>query len=199
MTPNKQLTQRQKQLVNDYHFLIYAYAKRKHIHIFDSFNSDMSTFGEDWYGVLAIGLCKAALNYKEELGAFPPFAFKTMDFAVAQAKRAYVLHNPKIHTAAEDLFQEVAKGNKINDKITDFFYQKYGLVQPDECDKVELRMILDEAYQKMGDWGENCRQILEKQASFTDIARKNGVSRQAVWYKYNKVFLPYLQTQIRGI
>lgn len=62
------LNSNQQQLVADNHGLIAGYAK--------THNLDL----EDWYGVLAIGLCKAAFHYDESKGTvFSTLAFKCMN------------------------------------------------------------------------------------------------------------------------
>lgn len=61
-TVDTPLTNEQQKLVSDNHNLIYAYA-RKH-------NLDL----DEYYGILAIGLCKAALIFDSNLG----FMFSTL-------------------------------------------------------------------------------------------------------------------------
>lgn len=60
------LTQEQKELAEKNHNLIYGLAYKCGIDI------------EEFYGVLAIGLCKAAKHYDSNRGAFSTFAYKTM-------------------------------------------------------------------------------------------------------------------------
>lgn len=68
MMNNKEpLTEEQQELVTKNHNLIYGYAYKRKISI------------DDYYDVLAIGLCKAAKSYDNKKYEFSTFAFKCMD------------------------------------------------------------------------------------------------------------------------
>ena len=67
----KQLTKYQQQLVEENHNLIYQYAINNNLAI-----------GE-YYDLLAIGLCKAALIFNNEKGVFSTIAYKCMQNEVA--------------------------------------------------------------------------------------------------------------------
>lgn len=64
---SKPLTKTQQSLVTDNHNLIYEFAKRKHLPI------------EEYYDILAIGLCEAAQSYDSVSGEFSTIAFRCMD------------------------------------------------------------------------------------------------------------------------
>lgn len=64
---NEPLTEEQRELVSKNHNLIYGYAYKRKIPI------------DDYYDILAIGLCKAAKSYDEKRCEFSTFAFKCMD------------------------------------------------------------------------------------------------------------------------
>lgn len=64
---NMTLDKEQQTLVEQNHNLIYGYAKIKNLDI------------EDYYGILAIGLCKAAGAYRQEKGEFSTFAYQCMN------------------------------------------------------------------------------------------------------------------------
>lgn len=61
------LTREQQELVEKNHNLIYEFAKKKNLVI------------DEYYGILAIGLCKAALAYDENLGKFSTIAYCCMN------------------------------------------------------------------------------------------------------------------------
>lgn len=68
---DNKLTPEQIKLVEDNHSLIF-YILRKHNIKYD----------DEWYGVLAIALCKAALRFKPELGyKFVTYAYHTLEGA----------------------------------------------------------------------------------------------------------------------
>lgn len=60
------LNKEQQKLVETNHNLIYSFAKSNNIDV------------EEFYDVLAIGLCKAALVYDENKGMFSTLAYKCM-------------------------------------------------------------------------------------------------------------------------
>lgn len=62
-----QLTDEQRELVTKNHNLIYAFAHKRNISI------------EDYYDILAIGLCKSAKVFDQNKGSFSSVAFKCME------------------------------------------------------------------------------------------------------------------------
>lgn len=63
----KRLTKEQQDLVTKNHNLIYDFAKKKNLLI------------SEYYDILAMGLCKAAMEYKENNGMFSTFAYPCME------------------------------------------------------------------------------------------------------------------------
>ena len=61
------LTVEQQVLVEQNHNLIYDFAKKRNLII------------EEYYDILAIGICKAALIYDKDIGEFSTVAYKCMD------------------------------------------------------------------------------------------------------------------------
>lgn len=60
------MTDEQRKLVEDNHNLIYGFLNKKEL-------------TDDYYDIVALGLCKAAMNYDESKGKFSTLAFKCMD------------------------------------------------------------------------------------------------------------------------
>lgn len=73
-----QLTKEQSKLVEENHNLIYDFAYKSNI-----LNID------DWYGILATGLCKAAKYYDKDKGAFSTLVFKCMENELCDVMRRY--------------------------------------------------------------------------------------------------------------
>lgn len=67
---NLKLTEKQRKLVSDNHNLIYWYAYKNNLSI------------DDYYDILAIGLCKAAKHFDETKGAFSTLGYISMQNAV---------------------------------------------------------------------------------------------------------------------
>lgn len=73
------LTEKQAKMVEDNHNLIYTFLYKNGLD-----NNEI----EDWYGVAAIALCKAAATYDENIGTpFSSYAFKVMTNAVKSTAR----------------------------------------------------------------------------------------------------------------
>lgn len=71
------LTLEQQKLVEDNQGLIYSFLMKKNLSI------------EEYYGVAAIGLCKAAEVYNETKGAFSTVAYKCMLHCIAHELRKF--------------------------------------------------------------------------------------------------------------
>ena len=77
------LTETQQNLVVSNHNLIYEFSKKKHLPI------------EEYYDILAIGLCKASQSYDSTKGGFSTIAFRCMDAEVKDYYR-YVYAEKRI-------------------------------------------------------------------------------------------------------
>lgn len=71
----KQITEEQRILAEKNHNLIYAFLQKYHLTI------------EDDYGLAAIGLCKAAMTFKEGVSSFATYAYKCMFTTIMMEKR----------------------------------------------------------------------------------------------------------------
>jgi RNA polymerase sigma factor (sigma-70 family) len=69
------MTLEQQKLVEDNHNMIYSFLNKYNL----SHN--------DWYDLAAIGLCKAAMAFKEDVSKFSTFAYKCMFNSVFHEKR----------------------------------------------------------------------------------------------------------------
>ena len=72
------MTEEQKKLVEENHSLIYFYARK--------YNMSKQDF-DDMYGILAIGLCKAARDYDESRGS--AFSTVAMRYMLNECRNAY--------------------------------------------------------------------------------------------------------------
>lgn len=65
------MTDKQRELAEQNHNLIYDFMRKRNLD------------EEEYYGIVAIGLCKAATNYNHKKGEFSTLAYKCMDNEVA--------------------------------------------------------------------------------------------------------------------
>lgn len=71
----RKITEEQKKIVEDNHNLIYSFLREYKLPI------------DEWYGLAAIGLCKAAMSYDNNLSKFSVYAYTCMFTAVYSEKR----------------------------------------------------------------------------------------------------------------
>ena len=88
------ITETEKKLVEQNHNLIYTFLQKYHLTI------------EDYYGLAAIGLCKAAMTFKEGVSSFSTYAYKCMFTTVMIEKRKeraskYIPENQVLYYQAE--------------------------------------------------------------------------------------------------
>lgn len=158
----KQLTPEQSQMVEKNHKLIYGFLKKRGL------------LEEDWYGIAAYGLCKAAMIFDPDREVkFSVLAYTCMDNEVRMEMRK----NRKLVSVAVSLDDECSALNgddcgTVADKIAD---------TEDFRRSVEIRMAIDQAMQTQSNRNreiselyflENCRQ--------ESIALGYGISRSYV-------------------
>lgn len=69
----------QRKLVEDNHKLIYSFLQRHNLPL---------DAEEDWYGTAALGLCRAAVLYDSDKGAFSTYAYQAMLMSVREVVRS---------------------------------------------------------------------------------------------------------------
>ena len=111
------LTDQQRKLVEDNHNLIYKFATSKNASV------------EEFYGLFAIGLCKAAMIFDESKGlTFSTLAYKCMDNEYGMYWRAALCGkriNPNLIFSSEELIGDIGTDGYVFDKtriyVEEFF------------------------------------------------------------------------------
>ena len=109
------LTERQRELAAKNHNLIYAYAHKKGISI------------DDYYDVLAIGLCNAAKAFDEDRSKFSTFAFKCMDNEMNTAsknKKTVIPNDLVVSYDSQESINNINNGLSFAETISDFKYHE---------------------------------------------------------------------------
>lgn len=165
------LTSVQQKLVEDNHNLIYGVAHKNKINL------------DEYYDVLAIGLCKAAMQYDESKGQFSTFAYQTM-----LSEYLGVLRHNKIKSAVpENMIVS------MNVKIDNESETPISLVDTiPSCDDTEtsitLKDYLEFLYSKLDrQQDKDIFMLLAGGMSQTEIAESFGVSRQRVGQMLNRI------------
>lgn len=165
------LTSTQQKLVEDNHNLIYGIAHKNKINL------------DEYYDVLAIGLCKAAMQYDESKGQFSTFAYQTMLFEYLGVIR----HN-KIKSAIPEN-ETISMNTKIDngsetpislaDMIPSYDDMEDNIVSKDYveflCNKLQRQEEKDIVI------------LLASGMSQVEVAESLGVSRQRVGQRLNSI------------
>lgn len=147
------LNTQQQQLVTDNNKLIYYCINKFDLNLEDT---------EDWYGIAAIGLCKAAYTYEENT----KIKFDTYAVNVILNELRKILRKKAVSTIpVEAVFFDIENNNLLNDFR----------------DSVELR----EVYRSLlKEFSNIKRQIIEDRfdndLSYDEVGKKNGVSASYV-------------------
>lgn len=193
------LTEEEKRMVAENHNLIMSYAIENKLEVNTNILDYKQTIysNEDWYGVLAWGLCYAVKTFNPEKGNFSSYAYAVMKNEVKNAKRYYRKHNPIIGGNLQAM-EEQRDTNKTGTAglADELFYEKY-LGTVDAFEGAEIRAILEKHYKRMGKYENLCRNVLETGALISDESKKMGVSRQAGQQQYTHKFLEPLRAELQ--
>lgn len=174
------LTPQQQKLVEDNHNLIYSLAYKKNINL------------DEFYGDLAIGLCKAALAFDENRGKFSTLAYTSMyneyKIRLRQITAERIVPQDKI------LSMDVQIQSEDSDGTTTFA----NLIQ-DETVQIEqdvvAKLTYDSLMKKLKDDERVILEMLMDGVNQTDIANHFGFSKQYASVKIQKIRnkLSYMQ------
>lgn len=159
----EKLTTKQQNLITNNHNLIYKFMRQHKLGL-DNVN--------DWYGVYAIGLCKAAKHYDEKLGKFSTLAYVCMNNEVCkvfkkQNRRAMNIVSLDVPTETGLSFYEIITDNENPYKSIEH--------------KIDVNKAVDNAMKKMTDGNQEIiKLIIEDYISMTDVAQMKNISRQRV-------------------
>lgn len=149
----------QRKLVEDNHKLIYSFLQRHNLPL---------DAEEDWYGTAALGLCKAAVLYNPDKGAFSTYAYQAMLMSVRMVMR----NKNKDIQATYQLDSPIP--------LTDMFL--YDII-PDNDDiikYVETLSIVQKTYDKMSARNKEVIALaIGKGMKYNAIGERLGITRQS--------------------
>lgn len=163
------LTERQRELAAKNHNLIYAYAHKKGISI------------DDYYDVLAIGLCNAAKAFDEDRSKFSTFAFCCME---NELNLCWKNTQRKSIIPEELIFSYDAPINPIDsddNNLTKFIVDDY------LHNEILSNMISLEFIDSLTDKEKEIISLLLKGMTHKEIADAMGFRRQNVNYHLKKI------------
>ena len=159
---NKTLNDQQRKLVEDNHNLIYYFLKGKNLSL-DAV--------EDWYGLCAIGLCKAALIYDSTKGT----QFTTLAWVCMQNS----CHKDRLKAYQKSLqdVTNIVDMNAFNEVCPDLSYDPY-------IDK-EFKIFVEEI---LTHYQETTRQMIRlklyNDITFEEIGRRCNCTKQNAQIKW---------------
>lgn len=172
----QKLNAEQKQLVADNHNLIYGYAHKKKLDL------------DEYYDILALGLCRAALNYDSNRSSFQTYAYMIMGSEVNAHRRFKVQSKRTLDKSVKEVRLDDPVDYEDNDKDT---YSTIGefTINPNVplCDVCEGRMIADDMLSVLSDRERSV--VLRKVDGLTEneIAKQLNCSQQNVSHYVKKI------------
>ena len=158
------MTNEQEQLVIDNHKLIYEYMWKHNM-----YSDDV----EDWYGLCAIGLCRAALYYTPAKGTqFSTLAFICMKNSCQEGRR-------KAYATSLQNITHIPDIECFNNLCPDLSYDPY-------IDK-EFKLYVGDVLSHYNETTQQmiCMRLFEG-LTFEQIAKTFNCSNQNVYIKWNK-------------
>lgn len=165
MTNDSRLTDEQRELATENHNLIYWFASKKNVPI------------DDYYGVLAVGLCKAAKSFDKDRGEFTTMAYRCManelnTYWRSMSSKSAIPKNVMFYYDAP-----VGDGESCFDKITD----------NDAHESMIYDIMSEEFANNLTDKERSIVDMLVEGLTHNEIADKIGCRRQNVSYHIKKI------------
>lgn len=158
------MTEEQKKLVEENHNLIYFYLHKRGLSI------------DEYYGLAAIGLCKAAITYKDSISEFSTYALKCISNEVGNYFRNYF----RTRTIPDDLIvslQDIILDNGNDEPLT---YERYIPDNINVEDEVIARISVNKVLSNLTDQERQILLLHMDGMRQMDIANHIGISRARV-------------------
>ena len=160
------LTEEQKKLVEENHNLIYWFAKKYHVPI------------EDYYGILAQGLCMAAYHYDPSKCAFSTYASLCMNTAM---RREHKRNTQKSKIPEENIFH-YENAWSLTDLISTSEKPENKVI-----DKLNYEYLISELNRTLKDKDKEVLHYLIEGLNMRDIGKILGVSHQCVHNRAKRI------------
>ena len=175
------LTEQQQELVEKNHNLIYGFANRHKLPI------------DEYYDILAIGLCKAAQKYNNGNGVFSTFAYTCMknvlfNYWKKNNAMGAIPDNKIVSYDTPNLFDNVSSNNGYINCLVGSDYT---------CDTAMSNMMYESFCDLLTDSEKIIVKLLMDSIPQIQIAERMGYTRQSVGYyisQIRKKLTKYLET-----
>lgn len=163
---NTCLTEDQRKLVTENHNLIYGYAYNKKILI------------DDYYDILAIGLCKAAKTFDQDKGKFSTLAYRCMENEINE----YWRNTQRKSCIPEDIVVSYNRENFCNqDSLLEY------LIDHQASESLLYEIISSEFVDLLTDRENTIYQYLLMGLAHNEIADKLGCKKQSIAYHIKNI------------
>lgn len=177
----ERLTERQRELVEKNHNLIYGFANRNKLSV------------DEYYDILAIGLCRAAKMYDANNGAFSTFAYICMKNALVNyweqnCAKGVIPNNKIVSYDTPNFLNNVSSDNGYINCFTENDYT---------CDIVMSNMMYESFCSLLTETERLVVDLLIKSIPQVQIAERMGCSKQNIRYyidRIRKKFAKHLAT-----
>ena len=165
------LTNEQRSLVEKNHNLIYSFARYKNLNV------------DDYYDILAIGICNAAIVYNEEKGKFSTIAFTCMETILFQQQR----HERRQSAIPDSMI--LSYNAKMDGGYSDSEDSFIDTFASKDCmhDTVEGAIIKNELLNVLTEREREIAELLYNGFDTVQIATLRGCSKQNISYCVKKM------------
>lgn len=161
------MTQDQVRLVEENHNLIYGYLRKRGLPV------------DDWYDILAIALCEAAMAYDSHKSNFSTLAYLKFGSAVWAEWRRHEADKRKADRETVSL--------SIHMMDDDDDIERQLICIEDGYQKTEIRMFLDVLIPKLSQRDKDILRMRINGNNYRDIGKTLGISWQAAQRRMKKV------------
>ena len=179
-----ELNYKQQQLVELNHNLIYSFAHLRKVNL------------EEYYDVLAIGLCKAALVYDENRATFSTLAYKCMSNEYNKIIKKQIVKRKIPDTLISSLDEVIDISDEDNSEITLYDYIKKDIFPvPDE--NMIINIMIENFYNyKLTEQEQKVFKLLAQDRTQVEIGKIMELTRSRIgqivmrirskWIEFNK-------------
>lgn len=179
-----ELNYEQQQLAEQNHNLIYSFAKSRKLDL------------EEYYDVLAIGLCKAALVFDENKGTFSTLAYKCMSNEYNKIIKKQTLKRKIPDNLLSSLDEVISVSEEDGSETTLYDYIKKNIFPIPDSSTITNIMIKNFYNNKLTKQEQKVFRLLVQDRTQVEISKTMGLTRSRIgqiilqirekWIKFNK-------------
>ena len=170
-----ELNYEQQQLAEQNHNLIYSFAKSRKLDL------------EEYYDVLAIGLCKAALVFDENKGTFSTLAYKCMSNEYNKIIKKQILKRKIPDNLLSSLDEVISVSEEDGSETTLYDYIKKDIFPIPDSSTITNIMIKNFYNNKLTKQEQKVFRLLVQDRTQVEISKTMGLTRSRIGQIMDKV------------